>query len=78
MLWTGSNPGSPIFLLCCFDLLFLFPLAELPLPFLALKKFLYLRGQDPRQSLHLVEWDADAVVVGFLFCQALSSIRYVI
>lgn len=58
--------------------MFFFPLPELLLPFLTFKELLYLREQDPRQSFHLVERDAGVVVIGFLLCQALSSIRYVI
>ena len=60
-LWLGLN------------LLIPFPLLELSLPFLALKEFLYLREQDSRQSLHLMERNAGAIVVGFLLCQILSS-----
>ena len=54
-------------------LLISFPLLELSLPFLALKEFLYLREQNSRQSLHLMERNASAIVVEFLFCQILSS-----
>lgn len=60
--------------LLLFVFLPLFPLPELPLSFLALKEFLYLREQYPGQGLHLVERDAGAVVIGFLLCQMLSSV----
>ena len=48
------------FLLC-------FPLGELPLPFLALEKSLYLRKQDTGQGFHVVIGYSGAVVIGFLF-----------
>ena len=57
--------------------LLLFPLLELPLTFLTLKELLNLREQDPRQGVHFMVGNAGAVVVGFLFCQMLSSIFFV-
>lgn len=67
-----SNQMPPR-LLSCFLLSFL-PFFELPLSFLALKEFLYLREQNPGQSLHLMERNASSIVFLFLFCHSLSSV----
>ena len=63
-------------LVLLFGLLFRFPLGKLTLPFLALKKRLYLREQDAGKGLYLVIGNPCAVVIGLLsarvalFCSA--------
>ena len=53
-------------LVLLFGLLFRFPLGKLTLPFLALKKRLYLREQDAGKGLYLVIGNPRAVVIGLL------------
>lgn len=72
-----STAGHPVLdapPLISFFLLLLLPRLKFSLAFLALKELLYLREQHPRQGLYLVEWDACAIVVRFLFCHSLSSV----
>ena len=69
--------GHPVWMPRRQSLFFLLPFLpglKLSSSLLALKEFLYLWEQHPRQSLYLMERNASDVVVCFLFCHSLSSV----
>lgn len=59
-------PPCALLLFCFIGFPLCLPLGKLPLSFLALEEFLYLREQDTVQGLHFMEGYPGAVVVDFL------------